>query len=93
LHLALGDAAESVPVSGTKGLHGHALGATGAIEAAITVMALDHGTLPGTCNLERLDERVNLNVLKAPIEAAPTAALSTSFGFGGLNAALVIRPA
>ena len=93
LHLALGDAAESVPVSGTKGLHGHALGATGAIEAAITVMALDHGTLPGTCNLERLDERVDLNVLKTPIEASPTAALSTSFGFGGLNAALVIRPA
>ena len=91
LHLALGDSARSVPVSGTKGLHGHALGATGAIEAAITVMALDVGTLPGTCNLERLDERVDLNVLKAPIDAAPSAALSTSFGFGGLNAALVIR--
>ena len=91
LHLALGDGARTVPVSGTKGLHGHALGATGAIEAAITVMALDHGTLPGTCNLERLDERLELNVLTASIQASPPAALSTSFGFGGLNAALVFR--
>jgi 3-oxoacyl-[acyl-carrier-protein] synthase II len=91
IHLALGKGARTVPVSGTKGLHGHALGATGAIEAAITVMALDHGTLPGTCNLERLDERLELNVLATPIQASPPAALSTSFGFGGLNAALVFR--
>ncbi len=78
-------------MSGTKGLHGHALGATGAIEAAITVTALDRGTLPGTCNLEHLDERLELNVLASPIQSSPLAALSTSFGFGGLNAALVFR--
>ena len=91
IHLALGEAARTVPVSGTKGLHGHALGATGAIEAAITVTAIDRGTLPGTCNLEHLDERLELNVLTAPIQSSPLAALSTSFGFGGLNAALVFR--
>jgi 3-oxoacyl-[acyl-carrier-protein] synthase II len=91
LHLALGDAARAVPVSGTKGLHGHALGATGAIEAAIVVTALDRGVLPGTCNLRTLDDRVDLNVLAEPMQASPRAALSTSFGFGGLNAALVIR--
>jgi len=63
LHLALGPAAATVPVSGTKGLCGHALGASGAIEAAITTLALRHDLLPGTCNLDRLDPEVELNVL------------------------------
>jgi 3-oxoacyl-[acyl-carrier-protein] synthase II len=92
LHLALGDHAASVPVSGTKGLYGHALGASGAIEAAITVMALCHGQLPGTCNLRTLDPTLDLNVLRDSVAARPAAALSTSFGFGGMNAALVFRP-
>jgi len=91
LHLALGEHARSVPVSGTKGLYGHPLGASGAIEAAITLLALRHGLLPGTCNLVNLDERCELNVLREPLAARPAAALSTSFGFGGLNAALVLR--
>jgi 3-oxoacyl-[acyl-carrier-protein] synthase II len=91
LHLALGEHAASVPVSGTKGLYGHPLGASGAIEAAITILALRHGLLPGTCNLVNPDERCELNVLKEPLAARPTAALSTSFGFGGMNAALVFR--
>jgi 3-oxoacyl-[acyl-carrier-protein] synthase II len=91
LHLALGATASSVPVSGTKGLYGHPLGASGAIEAAITVMALRHGLLPGTCNLVSLDERCELNVLREPMLGRPIAALSTSFGFGGMNAALVFR--
>ena len=93
LHLALGEHAVGVPVSGTKGLYGHALGASGAIEAVITVMALRHGLLPGTCNLVNLDERCELNVLRQPLTARPAAALSTSFGFGGMNAALVFRAA
>jgi len=93
LHPALGEHARSVPVSGTKGLYGHALGASGAIEAIITVMALRHGLLPGTCNLVKLDERCDLNVLREPSSARPRAALSTSFGFGGMNAALVFRAA
>jgi 3-oxoacyl-[acyl-carrier-protein] synthase II len=89
--LALGDHAEAVLVSGTKGLYGHPLGASGAIEAAITVMALRHRLLPGTCNLERQDPEISLNVLREPMPAEPELALSTSFGFGGLNAALVFR--
>jgi 3-oxoacyl-[acyl-carrier-protein] synthase II len=93
LHLALGEHAARVPVSGTKGLYGHPLGASGALEAAITSMALDHGLLPGTCNLQTLDERCDLNVLREPCIARPAAALSTSFGFGGMNAALVLRSA
>lgn len=90
LHLALGAAAADIPVSGTKGLHGHALGATGAIEAAITVMALCEGLLPGTCNLRVPDPALDLHLLREPLPARPRAALSTSFGFGGLNAALVL---
>jgi 3-oxoacyl-[acyl-carrier-protein] synthase II len=93
LHLALGASAATVPVSGTKGLYGHALGASGAIEAAITLMALRHGCLPGTCNLRTPDPAVDLNVLAEPCAGRPAAALSTSFGFGGMNAALIFRAA
>lgn len=91
LHLALGGWSRRVPVSGTKGLYGHALGASGGVEAAITALALHHGLLPGTCNLETLDAGCDLNVLASALPALPDAALSTSFGFGGLNAALVLR--
>jgi 3-oxoacyl-[acyl-carrier-protein] synthase II len=88
--LALGPAARSVAVSGTKGLYGHALGASGAVEAAITAMAIDRGILPGTCNLQHLDPEVDLDVLAQPREARVEAALTNSFGFGGMNAALVL---
>jgi 3-oxoacyl-[acyl-carrier-protein] synthase II len=66
------------------------LGATGAIEAAITLLGLARGVPPGTCNLHELDPAVGLNVLRDPMRATPDAALSTSFGFGGMNAALVL---
>ncbi|HEX2222415.1 MAG TPA: beta-ketoacyl-[acyl-carrier-protein] synthase family protein [Candidatus Limnocylindria bacterium] len=92
-HAALGEHGGRVPVSGTKGVYGHPLGASGAIEAAITAIALAEGVLPGTCNLEELDPGCDLNVLRRPAEAQPDAALSTSFGFGGMNAALVLRRA
>ena len=88
--LALGPAARTIAVSGTKGLYGHALGASGAVEAAITAMAIDRGILPGTCNLEQLDPEIDLDVLADPREARVEAALSNSFGFGGMNAALVL---
>lgn len=90
LQVALGTHAMRVPVSGTKGLYGHPLGASAAIEAAITALALHHGLLPGTCNLRTLDDRCRLAVLTEPMRASPISALSTSFGFGGLNAALVL---
>lgn len=90
LHLALGSDAARIPVSGTKGLYGHALGASGAIEAAITAMALRDGELPGTCNLMIADPALELNVLRDPVRMRPSTALSTSFGFGGMNAALVL---
>ncbi|MEO5985836.1 MAG: beta-ketoacyl-[acyl-carrier-protein] synthase family protein [Candidatus Limnocylindria bacterium] len=90
IRTALGNAGREIPVSGTKGLYGHALGASGAIEAAITAMALDHEILPGTCNLETQDPEVDLFVLLEAMPKRVDAALSTSFGFGGMNAALVL---
>ena len=63
IHVALGDAARQVAVSGTKGLYGHALGASGAVEAAITALALQREVLPGTCNLRTLDPAIDLDVL------------------------------
>ena len=87
---ALGDHGATVPVSGTKGLYGHALGASGAIEAAITALALQRGILPGTCNLEHPDPAIGLAVLAAAREQQVDVALTNSFGFGGMNASLVL---
>ncbi|MGH2441991.1 MAG: beta-ketoacyl-[acyl-carrier-protein] synthase II, partial [Chloroflexota bacterium] len=88
----LGSRGRDVHVSGTKGLHGHALGASGAIEAAITVLALARGFLPGTTNLRSPDQDCRLNLVPAEgIDVSVRAAISTSFGFGGANAALVLR--
>jgi len=89
IRAAFGVLADRIPVSGTKGLYGHALGASGAIEAAITAMALEREMLPGTCNLVELDPTIDLSVLRTATPARVDAAVSTSFGFGGMNAALV----
>jgi 3-oxoacyl-[acyl-carrier-protein] synthase II len=87
---ALGPGSERVPVSGTKGLYGHALGASGAVEAAITALALERGVLPGTCNLVEPDPTIALELLREARRATVDAALTNSFGFGGMNAALVL---
>jgi 3-oxoacyl-[acyl-carrier-protein] synthase II len=90
---ALGAAAERVPVSGTKGLYGHPLGASGAIEAAITALSLHRGYLPGTCNLEQPDAQVGLPLLRTGLERRIRRALSNSVGFGGINACLAMAQA
>ncbi len=90
---ALGVQGAAVPVSSTKGLYGHALGASGAFEAAITALAIERGVLPGTCNLQRTDPAIELTVLAAAREERVGAALTNSFGFGGMNAALVLARA
>jgi 3-oxoacyl-[acyl-carrier-protein] synthase II len=92
LTLALGDRARSVPVSGTKALYGHPLGASGAIEAAIVALAFRDRWAPPSVNLEMPDAEVAALLpclLRDPLEAPLRRVLSTSFGFGGLNAALV----
>jgi 3-oxoacyl-[acyl-carrier-protein] synthase II len=81
-------------VSGTKGYYGHALGASGAIEAAICALALSRGWLPPTLNLERADPACDLDCLPGDgRRAAPDVIASNSFGFGGINASLVLRRA
>jgi 3-oxoacyl-[acyl-carrier-protein] synthase II len=88
---ALGARAREIPVSGTKAYYGHPLGASGAIEAAICALAIRRGWAPGTVNLTEPDPEATkwLPHLSAqPVEARFRGVLSTSFGFGGLNAAL-----
>lgn len=88
----LGERAYSVPMSGTKGYYGHALGASGAIEAAICALAIDREWLPPTVNLKVADAACDLNFLPAVGRAERVEhVLSNSFGFGGINAALVLR--
>jgi 3-oxoacyl-[acyl-carrier-protein] synthase II len=88
---ALGPHAERVAVSGTKGMHAHALGATGAIEAAICALALERGFLPGTTNLVAPDPACDLDLIPpGGREQRVRALVSNSFGFGGINASLVL---
>ena len=87
-----GDHAYRLTVSGTKGYYGHALGASGAIEAAICALALAHGWLPPTVNLEQPDPQCDLDCLRGGgLTASPAAVVSNSFGFGGTNAALIFK--
>lgn len=86
--------AESVMVSGTKGYYGHALGASGAVEAAICALALERGWLPPTVNHDAPDPACDLDYIARTGRAArPGHVMTNSFGFGGINAALVLRRA
>ncbi|MGI9041474.1 MAG: beta-ketoacyl-ACP synthase II [Gemmatimonadales bacterium] len=85
-----GGHAYRLALSGTKGYYGHALGASGAIEAAICALAFRHGWVPPTVNLETPDPACDLDLIAGEGRAlTPEYMLSNSFGFGGINAALV----
>lgn len=91
IRIALGERADAISVSGTKGLHGHALGATGAMEAAICAMSLERGWLPGTANLASLDPTCDLDVISPSGRDGQVAhVLCNAFGFGGINASLAL---
>ena len=91
---AFGAHAPRLAVSGTKGYYGHPLGASGAIEAAVTALALARGWLPPTLNLSVRDPECDLDYLEgAGCERRVRVAVSNSFGFGGINAAVVLRRA
>jgi nodulation protein E len=84
--------AGQLAVSSTKSMHGHALGAAGALEAVAAILALHHGILPPTANYREADPACDLDVI--PNQARPSDtefALSNSFAFGGLNAVLAFR--
>jgi 3-oxoacyl-[acyl-carrier-protein] synthase II len=87
----LGEHAYKVPVSGTKGYYGHALGASGAIEAAICALALEREWLPPTINHVAPDDACDLDYVPADgRDTRVDVIMSNSFGFGGINAALVM---
>jgi len=81
------------PCSSTKGATGHTLGAAGGVEAVISLLALQHGLMPGGLNVQTPDPELRLNYLRANREAPLRAILSNSFGFGGTNASLVLGAA
>ncbi len=86
--------ADRLPVSGTKGWHGHALGASGAIETAISCLAMSRGWIPGSLNCADPVAEGNLAfVPEAGLTTQPRAVLKNSFGFGGCNATLLLRQA
>jgi 3-oxoacyl-(acyl-carrier-protein) synthase len=77
-------------VTSTKSMHGHALGAAGALEAVATVLALQHGRIPPTANYEEPDPECDLDYVPNVGRAVKVEfAMSNSFAFGGLNAVLV----
>jgi 3-oxoacyl-[acyl-carrier-protein] synthase II len=88
----LGDRAYQIPVSGTKPYHAHALGASGAIETAVCCLAFDRGWIPPTLNFDAGDEACDLDYVKGTGRNARLGVcLTNSFGFGGINASLVLR--
>jgi 3-oxoacyl-[acyl-carrier-protein] synthase II len=91
LRSVFGPALDAIPVSATKSMTGHLLGAAGALEAIFAIRAMETQTLPPTCNLDDPDPDCTLDHVRGGARtASPCRALSNSFGFGGTNAALVL---
>ncbi len=87
-----GERAYRIPVSSTKSMTGHLLGAAGGVEAVFSVLALHRGLLPPTINLEHPDPECDLDyVPNQARQASPSVVLSNSFGFGGVNACLLFK--
>jgi nodulation protein E len=94
IRTVFGAHADKLAVSSTKSMHGHALGAAGALEAVATVLALHHGILPPTANYNERDPECDLDYIpNQPRALRVGAALSNSFAFGGLNAVIAFRAA
>ena len=88
-----GDRVHDIPLSATKGAHGHLLGGTGALEAIFTVLAVKERIAPPTINIANLDPEIPLKVSgkPQPLGDGPQLAISNSFGFGGHNAVVAVR--
>jgi len=92
LHKVFGEYVRSIAVSSTKSMHGHALGASSALELVATVLSVKHGCIPPTANFSSAGDGCDLDYV--PNEAryrTVAAAMSNAFAFGGMNAALVVR--
>jgi 3-oxoacyl-[acyl-carrier-protein] synthase II len=89
---AFGEYASSVPISATKSMTGHLTSAAGAVEAAASILALKHGIIPPTINYEHPDPACDLDYVPNRARSAPLQiVMSNSFGFGGINAVLVMQ--
>jgi 3-oxoacyl-[acyl-carrier-protein] synthase II len=93
LKRAFGSAATRLPVTASKGQHGHALGASGAWETALSLLAMHERRVPRIVNLESADPACDLDFVREQRALAPRVVLTNSTGFGGINAALVLRRA
>jgi nodulation protein E len=92
IHLVFGDQAKKLAVSSTKAMHGHALGASGALELAATIMGMREGFIPPTANFTEADPDCDLDYVPNEARAVQIdVAMSNSFAFGGHNAVLAIR--
>jgi nodulation protein E len=92
IRAVFGEHANKLAVSSTKSMHGHALGAAGAIEGVATILALENGMLPPTANYNEPDPACDLDVIPNEARVAQVEyALSNSFAFGGLNAVIAVR--
>ena len=92
IHRVFGTAASSVAVSSTKSMHGHAMGASGAIEIVCSLLAINDGFLPPTINLEHPDRECDLDFIpNVSRRATVSRLLSNSFGFGGMNGVVAVR--
>ena len=94
IHMALGESAKRIAVSSTKSVHGHALGAAGALEIVAAIGALREGVIPPTANFLDPDPECDLDYVPNTGRGTPVrAALSNAFAFGGLNAVVALRRA
>lgn len=94
IHEVFGDAAFRMNISSTKSMHGHLLGAAGAMEAAACIKAIEHQMVPPTINLDNLDDTIDTRFNLTPNQAQKREiryAMSNGFGFGGHNAAVVFK--
>jgi 3-oxoacyl-[acyl-carrier-protein] synthase II len=91
LRQVFGEGARAIPITATKGQHGHALGASGAWEAALSLLSMENGVVPRSVNAEHVDATFGLEVTHERISRTLHTVLSNSTGFGGINAALVFR--
>jgi 3-oxoacyl-[acyl-carrier-protein] synthase II/nodulation protein E len=92
IHQVFGERASKIPISSTKALHGHSIGASGALEALATTLGLQEGRMPQNGDIVNPDPSLDLDVIIGePRTTGPTLALSNSLAFGGLNAVIALR--
>jgi len=91
IHYVFGERAASIPVTAMKSMSGHMLAASGAFETACTAMAISQGTLFPTINLSAQDDKIQLAIVRETTAADTRIAMVNSFGFGGVNAVLVLK--